>query len=104
MAESVAFDWLCGALEKETSLDRLEARGTVRLSLKKAGLAPASVTGRQLAVVVERVLPGELEARGIELGPSLCGRLASRVFEIADSSDGADSPEAVFTRLGQRTG
>jgi hypothetical protein len=100
MADSTAFEWLCETLEAETSLDRLEARGTVRLALKQAGLAAASVTGEQLAVVVDRVLPPELEARGIADAGSVCGRLAGRVGEIADSSDGADSPEAVFARLG----
>ena len=32
----MAFDRLCEFLEAETSFDRLEARGTVRIALKKA--------------------------------------------------------------------
>jgi len=100
MADSTAFEWLCEALENETSLDRLEARGTVRLSLKEAGLAAASVTGKQLAVVAERVLPTELGARGIDEAEALCRRLAGEIDKIADGSESAESPEAVFARLG----
>ena len=100
MADSTAFEWLCDALESGTSLDRLEARGTVRLSLKEAGLAAASVTGKQLAVVVERVLPSELGARGIEDAEAVCLRLAGQLGQLADGAEQADSPEAVFARLG----
>jgi hypothetical protein len=100
MAASTAFEWLCEALESETSLDRLEARGTVRQSLKEAGLTAASVTGKQLAVVAERVLPSELEARGIEGAEAVCLRLAGQLGQLTDGSEQADSPEAVFARLG----
>jgi hypothetical protein len=44
MADSPCFDRVCAALESETSLDRIEARGTVRLALKGAGLDAASDT------------------------------------------------------------
>ena len=44
MANSTAFEWLCEQLETHTSLDRLEARGTVRLTLKEAGLEASRVS------------------------------------------------------------
>jgi hypothetical protein len=31
MASAPVFDWICGGLERLTSLDTLEARGIVRL-------------------------------------------------------------------------
>jgi hypothetical protein len=37
------FDFVAEQLEHHTSLDRLEARGTLRLALKEAGLDPQSI-------------------------------------------------------------
>ena len=47
MAGSSAFEWLCTALEESTTLERLEARGTVRIALKEAGLEPRTVAFEQ---------------------------------------------------------
>jgi hypothetical protein len=99
MADSKAFTRLCEELEGSSSLDRLEARGTVRLALKRAGLEPASVTASQLVVVVQKILPGELAARGVEGADSLCAQLETVLKTMPDEA-GAESPEAVFTRLG----
>jgi hypothetical protein len=44
MADSKAFTTLCEELERASSLDRLEARGTVRLALKQAAYALDSTT------------------------------------------------------------
>ncbi len=60
MATSTAFEWLCDELETKTTLDRLEARGTVRIALKQAGLEATSATAAQIAVVLTRILPEEL--------------------------------------------
>ena len=48
MADAAVFDWICNRLEQDTSLDRLESRGTVRLALKSAGLDARSVTPEQM--------------------------------------------------------
>lgn len=101
MAESSVFDWLCNSLESQTPLNRLEARGTVRLALKEAGLEAKTVTPDQIAVVIEKVLPDELEARAVEDGPAICRRLAQEVGQLQiEATASADSPEAVFERLG----
>ena len=99
MADSPAFDWICQELESQTDLDRLEARGTVRIALKSSGLEASSVLPDQMRVVIERILPGELNARGVETAEALCSRLADRVSSVA-SGDVADSPDEVFRRLG----
>jgi hypothetical protein len=99
MATSTAFEWLCEELEKTTSLDRLAARGTVRIALKQAGLEATSVTGDQLAVVLARVLPGELTGRGIEGADSVCQQVAARLEEIPAAASSQDTPENVFERL-----
>jgi hypothetical protein len=100
MANAPAFDWICGELERLTCLDTLEARGTLRLSLKKAGLEARSVSPQQLAVVVGRLLTGELRDRGIENADQVCEDLLTRLKSHAVASSAEESPEEVFRRLG----
>lgn len=99
MAESNAFTSLCENLESTSSLDRLEARGTVRLALKQSGLEANSVTASQLAVVVDKILPEELKSRGVDNADSLCQQLVTTLKAMPEEA-GAESPEAVFKRLG----
>jgi len=99
VADSEAYEYVSGAIEAETSLDRLEARGTVRLALKQAGLDPSSVSAAQMKVVLDRVLPAELAARGIDAAEDACSKVKSGLAGIADTTSG-DTPEAVFSRLG----
>jgi hypothetical protein len=98
MADSQAFTVLCEALERASSFDRLEARGTVRLALKNAGLESSTVTAAQLNVVVDKILPAELETRGVD--KSICTQLHSALDGVAERADARHSPEAVFSRLG----
>jgi hypothetical protein len=99
MADSPAFEAVCDALETSSSLDRLEARGTVRLALKQAGLEARSVSAAQLAVVVEKVLPEELDSRGVAVG--MVAQLLQSLTGLShDDLGGAENPEDVFTRLG----
>lgn len=102
LADSAAFDWTCRALEGATDLDRLEARGTVRIALRGAGLEAASVLPGQMRVVLERVLPAELRARGIDDADAVCERLAREVGSI-DAGAVDESPDEVFSRLGGGT-
>ena len=96
---SAAFDWTCEELERATDLDRLEARGTVRIALKSSGLEAGSVQPDQMRVVIEKVLPAELTARGVQDAEAICGRLAAGVARVSGGDD-AESPDEVFKRLG----
>ena len=100
MADSAAFDFVCEQLQQETSLDRLEARGTVRLALKQAGLEARSVTPDQMTVVVDKVLPGELESRGIEQAAALCQQVAQGLSGVDAGEAAVEAPDEVFRRLG----
>jgi hypothetical protein len=95
------FDSIADALEGATTLDRLEARGTLRLALKNAGLDPSSLGADQAAVVLRKLMPTELQSRGIPESESVCETLAQNVSSLtgADTVHG-DSPESVFQRLG----
>lgn len=98
MADSQAFTVLCQALEDESNFDRLEARGTVRLALKNAGLEANTVTAPQLDVVIDKILPSELEARGVD--QAVCARLRAALTGV-ETTPAQEGPEAVFDRLGR---
>jgi hypothetical protein len=89
-------------LEHHTALDRLQARGTLRLALKLAGLEPKGITAEQLRVLFERVLPDELETRGVDEAASVCQTVMSDVARspAAREEPGAASPDEIFQRLG----
>jgi hypothetical protein len=96
------FDVAAERLEHHTSLDRLEARGTLRLAFKVAGLEPKGVSLEQLRVLFERVLPGELEMRGVADAASVCSAVMNDVASspVARHEPGSASVDEVFRRLG----
>jgi len=100
------FDFACKALERRTGLETLEARGTVRLALKQSGLEVASVDAAQMAVMLRRVMPGELRSRGVDHPDSICDDLIRELKEFRMSSGeptpSPESPEEIFRRLSGR--
>ena len=101
MADAEAFDLVCDHLEQNTSFDRLAARGTVRIALKQAGLEARTVAPDQMSVVVEKILPGELESRGIADGQAVCDALKRALAGLGGGgSRGVETPDEVFKRLG----
>lgn len=97
-----AFEWTCEQLEATTDLNRLEARGTVRLALKSAGFDARHVSGREMAAVLRRLMPGELATRGVSSADVVCERLALGAEALGAETDGGpESPEAIFARLGR---
>lgn len=99
MSEASSFAHVSETLESKTRMSRLEARGTVRLALKEAGLDASSVTARQMSVVVERILPAELQSRDIGDADSICRDLVRSLASLP-SVEAAETPESVFRRLG----
>ena len=96
---SAAFELACEVLELESSLNRLEARGTIRLALKRAGLEVRTVDRYQMQVVVERILADELTARGVDPRP-VSAALLRRLLRLPDDGASATAPDAVFRKLG----
>ena len=100
MADSKAFEIVCGELETATTLSGLEARGTVRLALKSSGLDGSTVTAKEMDVILRMVLPAELKLRGIADPDDVANGIAA-ALSTADvgEEERSDSPEAVFSRL-----
>jgi hypothetical protein len=99
MPDSAAFEYACTELEARTALDRLASRGTIRISLKQAGLEARSVTPEQLAVVIQKILPAELSSRGVDGVEEVCQRILSGLRGVA-AGPVSETPDAVFKRLG----
>jgi hypothetical protein len=100
MSESNPFEFVCGEIERATSLTSLEARGTVRIALKSAGIEARSATPSQLKVILEKLIPGELKKRGIEDADGICKTTATKLAGQKFDAMASESPEAVFARLG----
>ena len=97
------FDFVADELETQTELARLEARGTLRLALKEAGLDAGTVTAEQMAVVLAKRMPGEMLARGVASAEEVCRRIAAGLAARFpdEAAPAAESPEAIFRRLAE---
>ena len=93
------FQFVCDQLGGQVKLDRLALRGAVRLALRAAGFEARRIAPREMAVVVSKLLPQELAACGVPEPVLLCERLAAQVSSLSARA-GADTPDAVFRRLG----
>lgn len=104
MADAALFDAVAQALQKLTPFDNLQARGTLRLSLKEAGLEARSIVPAQMRVVLERVLPSELRSRGVRDADTVCASLTTVVdaAEAAGPVAASDAPEDLFRRTRSR--
>jgi len=97
---SPVFEFVAAEIERRSALAKLEARGTVRLALKRAGLDAGDVTSTQMSVVLERVLPDEMRSRGVARSEELCRAIASALRgSTPDERAPSESPEAIFRRL-----
>ncbi len=96
MASSAIFEALAETLEQVSSLDRLEARGTLRLALREAGLRPDSLTAEQVRAVLQHILPSQLKQRGIDETEQICGTLTG---VVAATASAARSAEDLFRRV-----
>ena len=96
------FDFAAQKLEQHTGFSQLEARGTLRLALKTAGLDPKSLDVGQLRVVFDKVMPGELEARGLNEAAVICRTVMEEVASspLPAETDSASDLDGVFRRLG----
>ena len=106
MADAMAtdlFDLAAEKLEGRTDMDRLAARGTLRIALKEAGLDAQKLTVPQLRAVFEKLMPKELEARGVSDAAATCQAAMNEITSSADSVGIASSTSAddVFKRLGE---
>jgi len=99
--ETSLFDLAAQKLEQHTGSSQLEARGTLRIAVKSAGLEPSSLTLDELRVVFEKLMPGELEQRGVSDTTGACAAVMHDLENapIAATDASSISPDDVFRRL-----
>ncbi len=94
------FSFVADKLEQCTSLDRLESRGTLRIALKSSGLEPKTVTHQQFCVILESVVPDELENCGVAETQAICAALIEKIqSEPADRWEAGRDVDEIFDRL-----
>jgi hypothetical protein len=96
------FDIAAEKLEGSTDMDRLAARGTLRIALKEAGLDAHQVTIPQLRAVFEKLMPKELDARGVVDAAAICKTAVDAIERVASEAGlaASNSPDEIFKRLG----
>ncbi len=96
------FDFAAERLEHHTGFSRIEARGTLRIALKVAGLDAGSITAGQLCVVLEKVMPAELTERGEKAAVEACSAMIEDLANAPAPADDAPSSDldGIFRRLG----
>ena len=94
------FDFAAEQLEQYTDFDRLEARGTLRIALKEAGLNTGALTVDEMRVVFEKLMPGQLESRGVEASESVCSAVLTALASRPTKADATQSSDEIFGRLG----
>jgi hypothetical protein len=101
MADSL-FDIAAASLERSADMDRLAARGTLRIAVKEAGLDAQKLTLPQLRVIFEKLMPKELEARGVSDAAAVCTATMDEIARSANTIDAGSSASAddIFKRLG----
>jgi hypothetical protein len=96
------FDLAAQLLERRSSLNRLESRGKLRLTLNDAGLDAKSITLEQLRAVFEQRMPDELKECGIRDAAVLAKALWDEIEgnPVVCSLKSAATLDQIFRRLG----
>jgi hypothetical protein len=100
--DTTLFDFAAERIEHYTGFSRIEARGTLRIALKVAGLDAGTLTAGQLCVVLEKVMPAELKKRGVKEFAETCGAVMDDLANVpaAPAEAGAGDLDGIFRRLG----
>jgi hypothetical protein len=100
--DSDFFALVAEELDHKTDLDRLEARGTLRIAFKKAGVDASDFTFEELAAVFVNLMPQELKDRGVDDPDAVCrGVIESLPTDLGEATEAsARSRDGIMRRLG----
>jgi hypothetical protein len=102
MADSAVFDFVAEELERTTNLDRMEARGTLRVLLRQAVFDAKTLNVRQMQMVIDRLLAAHLCRCGVENPESVCEGLTRNLQAKGFGPSLSESPDEIFGRMLQR--
>ena len=92
---TIVSDRLCEISE----LDRLEARGTIRIAFKQAGVDVQRFGLDDLEAVFAKIMPGELEKRGCADASAICDAIM-KSLEGDLPQTATRSKDEIMQRLG----
>lgn len=101
MGQLSVFEWVCDELERRTSLNRLQARGTVRIAAGQVVQEAENTNRTEMIQVLYHLMPKELELRGFDDGQELCRELAEDLqrVRLTQAPSPRESPDVIFDRL-----
>ena len=79
-------------------MDGWAARGAIQLALMDAGLEASNVTSAQMKVVVDRLLPKQLQTQKVADVQGVCDKIQRALLLLGDDAR-EDSAEGVFQRM-----
>jgi hypothetical protein len=96
------FELAADLLERHSRLDRLEARGALRLALKDAGLRSDALGSREITAVLQKLMPERLAKMGVSDGASVCERTLGEIARAGARAGAAPETDRdrIFRRLG----
>jgi hypothetical protein len=92
---TIVADRLC----ELSDLNRIEARGTIRIAFKKAGLNTNSFGAVDLNAVFTKIMPRELEARGCADSEATCEAIIRSMKGVVPET-ATQSSDEIIRRLG----
>jgi hypothetical protein len=98
--DSDSFTIVADRLCELSDLDRLEARGTIRLAFKRAGVNVSSFGLDDLAAVFAKIMPDELAARGCTNAQAICEAIMASLDGSAVPATAEGSRDEIMRRLG----
>jgi hypothetical protein len=93
------FTLVADRVSELSQLDRLEARGTLRIALKRAGVDAKHLELDEVAAIFSTIMPEELEARGCSDSAAICDAIIQSLEGDAPES-ASRSRDETMRRLG----
>lgn len=98
-AMASAFELAARCLSQSTGMSETEARGTLRFAMKDAGLRIELLTPAKARVLLQRVVPRHLTARGQTDAQAACDAAAAALAAQEAVRPSVPAPDEVFRRV-----
>ncbi|MBN1961956.1 MAG: hypothetical protein JW841_13505 [Deltaproteobacteria bacterium] len=105
MMPNSVFEQTASILVEKTSLSAPQARGSIRLALKKGGCTPQDVTLHQMVIIFRNIMPNLLKAQGLnsEQASNAVNQIVNKLEKITidkfATSVSTDAAKHMFDRI-----
>lgn len=98
------FELAARCLAESTGLSETEARGTLRFAMRDAGLRVELLTPAKAKVLLQRVVPRHLTARGHADAQAACDAAAEALAAQGPERPSVHPPDEMFRRVRESLG